>query len=70
MVKLATDIGTKVTRKRDGLTGTISERVLCVPSVAHPGIYGKTVLTIHFEDGSHDSTGDLGWFRSNFKGVK
>jgi hypothetical protein len=65
--KLSTDIGTKVTGKWNGRTGTVVDRSLSVPSVAHPGIWGKTVVTVRFNDGGFDATGDRGWFRSNFR---
>lgn len=70
------EIGTRVTRKRDGATGTVTERQLVVPSVAHPGIYGKTTVTIRLDDealrakAGGDMTGDLGWANSNFKKEK
>lgn len=67
------DVGTRVTRKRDGATGVVVDRRLAVPSVAHPGIYGKTVLGIRLDDvalakaAGGDMVGDLSWFTSNFR---
>jgi hypothetical protein len=67
------DVGTRVTRKRDGATGTISSRALAVPSVAHPGVYGKTILGILLDDAAlrqaagGEMVGDLNWFTSNFR---
>ena len=65
-------IGTKVIRKRDGATGMIVNRTLCVPSVAHPGIYGKTIVSIRLDNADWnsqaggDQVGDLSWLKSNF----
>lgn len=66
------DVGCQVQRKRDGATGVVVGRALAVPSVAMPGIYGKTVLTIRLDDpalrqaAGGDQTGDLSWFVSNW----
>ena len=67
------DVGVRVTRKRDGAPGVVVNRSLCVPSVAHPGIYGKTVLSIRLDDAAlaaaagGDMVGDLSWFTSCFR---
>jgi hypothetical protein len=69
------DVGTRVERKRDKAQGAIVDRSLVVPSVAHPGIYGKTVLSIRLDDpqlrhnAGGDMVGDLSWFTSNFRVV-
>jgi hypothetical protein len=69
-------IGMKVIRKRDGATGIVTERSLCVPTVAHPGIYGKTIISVRLDDANlnrqagGDQVGDLGWLKSNFKEQK
>jgi hypothetical protein len=70
------DVGTLVVRKRDGATGRVVDRRLAVPSVAHPGIYGKTLLSVRLDDtdlrkaAGGDMVGDLSWFASNFKAVR
>ncbi len=67
------DIGQRVERKRDGAAGVIVARSLAVPSVAHPGIYGKTVVSIRLDDqtlranAGGDMVGDLSWLKSNFR---
>ncbi len=74
--QMKTDIGTKVVRKQDGATGVIIERSLCVPSVAHPGIYGKTIVSVRLDNADWnrqaggDQVGDLGWLKSNFKVIR
>ncbi len=71
--RVVTNVGVRVTRKRDGAPGVVVERYLTVPSVAHPGIYGKTVLSIRLDDAElarmagGDMAGDLSWFASNFR---
>ena len=71
-MKLTGTIGERVARKRDGATGVIVGRTLVVPSVAHPGIYGKTVVSVRLDDTElaakvgGDMDGDLGWLRSYF----
>lgn len=64
---LPTDIGTKVTHKYDGRTGTVIGRELAVSSLPRPGVYGQTIVTVRYDSGGFDATGDLGWFRSSFK---
>lgn len=70
------DIGMRVQRKRDGAVGSIVGWKLAVPSVAHPGVYGKTIVTIRLDDAAlraaagGDMTGDLSWARSNFKVIQ
>jgi hypothetical protein len=67
------DVGTRFERKRDGATGTVVDRFASVPSVAHPGIYGKTLLALRLDDetlraaAGGDMTGDLSWFASLFR---
>jgi hypothetical protein len=69
-------IGTKVIRKRDGATGEIVYRELAVPSIAHPGVYGKITVSIRLDDdclwkaAGGDMVGDLGWLKSLFKVAK
>jgi hypothetical protein len=68
-------VGTLVVRKRDGAVGIIVKRELVVPLVAHPGHWGKTVVSIRLADDAlraaagGDMAGDLSWARSNFKVV-
>lgn len=68
--------GRHVARKRDGAIGEVIAVDLAVPSRAHPGVWGKTVITIHYQDQlvqdavGGDATGDLSWFRSHFKVLK
>ena len=69
------DVGTRVERKRDGATGVVVSRFLATSPIARPGIYGTTCLSIRLDDpdlalkAGGDMTGDLSWFRSNFKVV-
>ena len=73
MAKTLGEVGTKVERKRDRAMGAIIKRELCVPSVSHPGIYGKTIVTVRLDNADWnrqaggDQVGDLGWLKSNFK---
>lgn len=68
--------GRYVTRKRDSAIGEVIEVSLSAPSTPHPGVWGKTIIVIRLQDqtlreaAGGDMTGDLGWFRSNFKVVK
>lgn len=67
---LTTDVGTKVTHKYDGRTGTVVARELAVSPLPRPGVYGLTIITIRYDAGGFDATGDLGWFRSTFKATR
>ena len=73
--RLGTDVGTRVERKYTGRVGIIVKHELSVSSFSRPGVYGQTVVTIRWADddgigGPMETTGDLGWFRSNFKPAK
>lgn len=74
--EMKSDIGTKVIRKRDGATGTIVSRSLSISSIAHPGIYGKTIVSVRLDNADWngqaggDQVGDLGWLKSYFKEAK
>jgi len=57
-------IGTKVTRKWDGVEGVIIARYL-LTSDLNPG--RTPSATIRFTNGEFDGSGSLGWVRSNFK---
>ena len=75
MKRLSTDIGTRVERKYTGRMGTVVKRELAVSSFSRPGVYGQMIVTIRWADddgigGPMETTGDLRWFRSNFKAAK
>ena len=65
-------VGMVVRRKRDNARGVVVSQETSVPSVAHPGVYGKTIVSIRLDDpelrqsAGGDMTGDLSWLKSNF----
>lgn len=65
--------GMAIVNKRDGGTATVVGVALSVPSVAHPGPWGKIIVTVRRDDPAEaakrggDQTGDLSWFKSEWK---
>lgn len=68
--------GTKVIRKRDNATGVVTRIATATSSTAHPGPFGKTIISIMLDDqklakqAGGEMIGDRAWFKSFFKVVK
>jgi hypothetical protein len=65
--------GQQVRRKKDNELAIVLSVSLAVPSMAHPGPFGKTVVTLRLCNETlalavgGDQTGDLSWFRQYWK---
>lgn len=54
------EVGTRVTRKRDGAKGTLT-----MVTEPRPGV-AKGLVTVHYDGDYFDALGDRGWLRSYF----
>lgn len=67
---LSAAVGTRVVRKRDGRAGTVVRKYLLTSPFSRPGQFGTVSVTVRYDAAQEfDFNGDLGAFRSSFRGA-